>query len=45
MILFMCMTAIVNSLAMPVVAFLVIKLQFTFYSKDTGNTEWESEAT
>ena len=28
---------------MPVVAFCVIKLQFTYYSKYSGNTEWESE--
>jgi len=40
----MMLTAIVNSFAMPVIAFFVIKLQFTFYSKKEGNTDWESEA-
>ena len=35
--------AILNAFCMPVVAFCVIKLQFTYYSKYSGNTEWESE--
>ena len=35
--------AIINAFCMPVVAFCVIKLQFTYYSKYSGNTEWESE--
>ena len=39
----MCFMAIINAFCMPVVAFCVIKLQFTYYSKYSGNTEWESE--
>ena len=44
MIFFMCITATLNTLTQPVIAFLKIKLQFTFFSKAEGNTEWEEEA-
>ena len=40
----MMLTAIINSFSMPVIALMVIKLQFTYYSKFEGNAEWESEA-
>ena len=40
----MCITATLNALTQPVIAFLKIKLQFTFFSKAEGNTEWEEEA-
>lgn len=44
-IVFMVLTAIVNSFAFPVIAWFVIKLQFVYYKKNEGGTEWEDEAT
>ena len=44
MILLMSLTAIINAAAMPVLGFLVVKIQFTFYSKFEGNPDWESDA-
>ena len=41
----MVLTALVNAAAMPVLAFCVVRIQFTFYSKYDGNEDWESEAT
>ena len=45
MIFVMVLTALVNAACMPVLAFCVVRIQFTFYSKYDGNEDWESEAT
>ena len=40
----MSLTAVINAAAMPVLGFLVVKIQFTYFSKFEGNANWESEA-